>query len=69
MFEVAWILAYLDPGSGSIIVQALIAMLFSVSYFLRRWIGACFAVLMRQLRRVRGERPLSESGDGAGPTT
>lgn len=69
MFEAVTTLAYLEPGSGSIIVQTLIAMLFSVGYFLRRWIGACFAVLMRPLRRLRGERPVSESGDGAGPTT
>ncbi len=45
-------LAYIDAGSGSLIVQAVIAAIVAVPLFFRQQIG-------RILRSVRGERPES----------
>ena len=42
------VLAYIDPGSGSLIIQALIAALVAAPFVLRQQIG-------RFVRRVRGE--------------
>jgi hypothetical protein len=41
--------AYIDPGSGSLIVQALIATAVAVPFFLRHQIG-------RVVRAIRGDR-------------
>ena len=41
------LLAYIDPGSGSLIIQAIIATAIAVPFFLREQIG-------RVVRRVRG---------------
>ena len=41
------ILAYIDPGAGSMLLQALIAGLLTVPFFFRRTIGDAW-------RRVRG---------------
>ncbi len=49
------ILAYIDPGAGSLLVQGLIAALISVPFFFRRTIGDAW-------RRVRGE------GNAAAPS-
>jgi hypothetical protein len=43
------ILAYIDPGSGSLIIQAVIAGLLAVPFFFRRTIGDLW-------HRVRGSR-------------
>jgi hypothetical protein len=44
------ILAYIDPGSGSLIIQAVIATLLAVPFFLREQIG-------RVVRSVRRDKP------------
>ncbi|MEM7166362.1 MAG: hypothetical protein AAF581_12920 [Planctomycetota bacterium] len=41
-------LAYLDPGSGSIILQTAIAMIFSAGIFCRRWIASLLAPFTRR---------------------
>jgi hypothetical protein len=43
------ILAYIDPGSGSMILQVLLAGLLAVPFFFRRTIGDF-------VRRLRGRR-------------
>ena len=43
------VFAYIDPGSGSLLVQALIAALVAVPIFFRQQIG-------RAVRAVRGTR-------------
>jgi hypothetical protein len=48
-------LAYIDPGSGSLIIQAVIATIVAVPFFFRQQIG-------RLVRSVR-------KGDGSGSTT
>jgi hypothetical protein len=49
------VLAYIDPGSGSLIIQVVIASLLAVPFFMRQQIS-------RVVRTIRGERP-------ADPTT
>jgi hypothetical protein len=46
-------LAYIDPGAGSLIIQATIAAMLSIPYFLRRQIARA----MRRVTRV-GTRPV-----------
>ena len=53
-------LAYLDPGSGSMILQAAIAMIFSAGIFFRRWIGALFAPFTRRWQEQETTPPDSE---------
>jgi ABC-type branched-subunit amino acid transport system permease subunit len=43
------LLAYIDPGSGSLIVQALIATVVAVPFFFRSQIG-------RLVRTIRGDK-------------
>ena len=49
------ILAYIDPGAGSLVIQAIIAAAISVPFFFRNAIRSA-------MRRVRGgEAPADES--------
>jgi hypothetical protein len=41
---------YIDPGSGSMLIQVLLAGLLAVPFFFRRVIGDAW-------HRIRGERP------------
>jgi hypothetical protein len=41
------LLAYIDPGSGSLIIQAVIATALAVPFFLREQIGRLFRSLRR----------------------
>jgi hypothetical protein len=54
------ILAYIDPGSGSLLLQAILAGLLSIPFFFRRTIG-------NFLHRIRGgsDEPatVEETGD------
>jgi hypothetical protein len=43
------LLAYIDPGSGSLIIQAVIATIVAVPFFLRHHIS-------RFVRAIRGEK-------------
>jgi hypothetical protein len=45
------ILAYIDPGSGSLLLQALLAAQLSVPFFFRRTIGGVW----HRLRGVKAE--------------
>ncbi len=44
------VIAYIDPGSGSLIVQAVIATIVAVPFFFRQQIGRA----VRTIRRGRG---------------
>ncbi len=44
-------LAYLDPGSGSLIIQVVIATIVAVPFFLRRQISTIVGALHRVGRR------------------
>jgi hypothetical protein len=46
-------LAYLDPGSGSLIIQAVIATIVAVPFFFRQQIGR----IVRAIRRGDSESP------------
>ena len=57
------LLAYIDPGSGSLLLQALLAGLLAVPFFFRRTIGDAW-------HRLRGDskpEPVPDS-DGSEPT-
>jgi len=50
------VLAYIDPGSGSLLIQALIAGLVAAPFVLRQQIA-------RLVRRMRGQaEPVGDSG-------
>jgi hypothetical protein len=56
------ILAYIDPGSGSLLLQALLAALLSVPFFFRRAIGGA-------VQRLRGgSKPTGTDADGSKPS-
>jgi hypothetical protein len=57
------ILAYIDPGAGSLLLQALLAALLSVPFLFRRTIGCA-------MQRMRGvARPEAEhDADGSKPS-
>jgi hypothetical protein len=42
-----WFIAYIDPGAGSLIVQALIASVIAVPFYFRRQIARAARVLGR----------------------
>jgi hypothetical protein len=44
-----WFIAYIDPGAGSLIVQALIASIVAVPFYFRRQLSRA----MRSLGRVK----------------
>jgi hypothetical protein len=50
-------LAYIDPGAGSLLVQAVIAALVSVPFFFRRSIGS----VMNRLRRSGEPQPIEKT--------
>jgi len=55
------LLAYIDPGSGSLIIQAVIATLVAIPFFFREQIG-------RIVRAVRGGDQSAEgTADGTDP--
>jgi len=56
------LLAYIDPGSGSLLLQALLAGLLAVPFFFRRTIGDAW----HKLRGDSEAEPLPES-DGTEP--
>jgi hypothetical protein len=54
-----WFLLYIDPGAGSLIVQATIAALLSIPYFLRRQIARAVRTFGRSANRAtRAGRPV-----------
>jgi hypothetical protein len=53
-------LAYIDPGSGSLIVQAVIAGIVAIPFFFRQQIGR----FVRAVRRPDTTGPASPGGTG-----
>ncbi len=58
-----YILAYIDPGSGSLLLQALVAGLLAIPFFFRRTIGGF-------VHRIRGgsesaKEPEASRADGS----
>ena len=53
------ILAYIDPGSGSLLLQAILAAILSVPFFLRHRIGGA-------LERLRGVSKPDATSDADG---
>ena len=51
------LLAYIDPGSGSLLLQALLAALLSIPFFFRRTIGDAW----HKLRGDAKAEPVPES--------
>jgi hypothetical protein len=51
VFAISFILAYVDPGSGSLIIQALIASLVALPFLLRRQMARVVAVVRGDARR------------------
>lgn len=57
-----WFVAYIDPGAGSLIVQATIASIVAVPYFMRRQIVKVVRALVRlDGRPARSSRPVDPS--------
>ena len=54
--------AYIDPGSGSLIIQAVIATVVAIPFFFRQQIG-------RFVRMVRKDGTTSEAAPQVPPTT
>jgi hypothetical protein len=50
MLAVHPVFAYVDPGSGSLIIQALIATAVAVPFFLRRQLGRVVSAIRRSGR-------------------
>ena len=57
-------LAYIDPGSGSLIVQAVIATLVAVPFFFRQQIGRA----IRTIRRGPVDQTSTAGDMGEAPT-
>jgi hypothetical protein len=53
-------LAYLDPGSGSLIVQVIIASILAVPYFLRTQIGRAIGKLRGRGKPAAAISPADE---------
>lgn len=57
------LLAYIDPGSGSLILQAILAALLAIPFFFRRTIGDAW-------HKLRGDAKAeaAQKSDGTEPT-
>jgi hypothetical protein len=57
------LLAYIDPGSGSLLLQALLAALLSIPFFFRRTIGDAW-------HKLRGDSKAEvvQESDGSEPS-
>jgi len=51
------LLAYIDPGSGSMLLQVLLAGILAIPFFFRRVIGDAW-------HRIRGEQDVSKPTEG-----
>jgi hypothetical protein len=49
-----WFAAYIDPGAGSLIVQATIAAILAIPYFFRRQIARAVRLVARRDRSSSG---------------
>ena len=55
------LVAYIDPGSGSLIIQAVIASVVAIPFFFRQQIG-------RLVRMIRHDGTADETGTPVPPT-
>ena len=55
-------LAYIDPGSGSMLLQVILAGILAVPFFFRRFIGDGW-------RRIRGSRDEAAPGESGQDST
>jgi hypothetical protein len=53
-----WFLAYIDPGAGSLVIQATIAAIVTIPYFLRRQIARVLRTVARDGRPKAARRPV-----------
>jgi hypothetical protein len=57
-----WFVAYIDPGAGSLIIQATIAAIVAVPFYLRRQIARAIRAVARPDARPRpAGRPVDPS--------
>jgi hypothetical protein len=57
-----WFVAYIDPGAGSLIIQATIAAIVAVPFYLRRQIARALRAVARMDARPRSAgRPVDPS--------
>ena len=56
-----WFLGYIDPGAGSLVIQATIAAILAVPYVLRRQIARAVKLLGRQGRKDASAQPVDAS--------
>jgi hypothetical protein len=57
-----WFVVYIDPGAGSLIVQATIASILAIPYFLRREIArGVRAIVRRDARATTAAPPVDPS--------
>jgi hypothetical protein len=56
-----WFLAYIDPGAGSLVIQATIAAILTIPYLLRRQIARTIRMLSRDGRPKAARRPADPS--------
>jgi ABC-type branched-subunit amino acid transport system permease subunit len=56
-------IAYIDPGSGSLFIQVLIATILAVPYFLRTQIGRAWRAIRRPKEEAAGDADSSSAGD------
>jgi len=54
------ILAYIDPGTGSMVIQLLLASLLSIPFLFRR-------TITRTVRRLRGQPDVDDMGPSTDP--
>jgi len=54
------ILAYIDPGTGSMVIQLLLASLLSIPFLFRR-------TITRTVRRLRGRPDVDDMGPSTDP--
>ncbi len=54
--------AYIDPGSGSMLLQVILASVLAVPFFFRRFISESW----HRIRGTRDDAKLTEGGEDAG---
>jgi hypothetical protein len=61
-------LAYIDPGSGSLLIQVIIASLLAVPYFLRQQIGRAVNLVRGRGRSEPAATTASDEATGSEPS-
>ncbi len=61
-------LAYLDPGSGSLLIQVIIATILAVPYFLRNQIGRALNIVRGRGKREAGSDSVPGDASSSEPS-